>query len=110
MVDQKRQIRSNSSMKVIKLDRRYNLFPKFKYAIAYSVRERKVAYQITNGLIARYGHETDWQVVHNDPHTGPWGRRVWNDNWRWDFNKKRIYLTNEQDITIALLMVQDETS
>ena len=75
-------------MKVIKLDRRYNLFPKFRYALAYSVRERDVAFRIANGLIARYGPESDWHKGGGD---SLWGRRIWNDNWRWNFNKKRIY-------------------
>ena len=106
MVDQNRQIWYNTSMKVIKLDRRYNYFPKFKYAIAYSIRERDSAYRIQNGLIARYGHESDWQVVNDGYKSGPRSYRIWNDNWRWDFNKKRIYLVNEQDVTVALLLAQ----
>lgn len=85
-------------MKIIKLDGRFTMSHRYKYALEFGKRESYTLCART--LSTMYGESTQW-VVRNDVFYG--GRNQLNPNWWFDYKKRRIYLLNESDISILLL-------
>ena len=87
-------------MKIIKLDGRFRYYPEFVQALRYSCTEEQTARRVTSWLYTQYGA---WQELKHDPEHDTI-RTVLNSMWRIDKKKRRIYLKNQADISMALLL------
>jgi hypothetical protein len=85
-------------MKIVKLDGRYRYYPEFTQAIYYPLREWKLEQQVVHWCINQYGALEYWD------YNGKYPRKTNNPNWRHDKKKRRIYLKNQADISMALLI------
>ena len=88
-------------MKIVKLDRRFRYYPAFEQALRYNWREERNANRISEWLYQTYGASEYWD--YNNPET----RHVINDHWRIDKKKRRIYVKNQADISMALLLANE---
>lgn len=81
-------------MRIVKLDRRYTFYDKYKIAIHFNKGEGWSS--IYTLLTEMYGEYNVWT---------PGGRGSYqkNHNWWFSYSKRRIYLNNEEDISILLL-------
>jgi hypothetical protein len=85
-------------MKIIKLDRRYRWYSEFDQAIYFPMREGKIEQKVVAWCVQQYGVPEYWDTSGDRP------RRINNPDWRYDKKKRRIYLKNQADISMALLM------
>ncbi|CAB4137995.1 hypothetical protein UFOVP328_188 [uncultured Caudovirales phage] len=85
-------------MKIIKLDRRYRWYPEFEHAIYFPMREWKTYERVVEWFYQQYGVAEYWKSTETGPRYTP------NPMWRFDKKKRRIYLKNQADISMALLM------
>jgi hypothetical protein len=94
-------------MKVIKLDRRYAGFPKWQYAIQFNGGKKHANLQrlkYANGFQKLYG--PDRQINPNKAvslFSPDW--YLYNDNWRNDPKRQRIYIKSESDLSAVLLVM-----
>jgi hypothetical protein len=93
-------------VKLIKLDRRYALSHRWKYAIQFSrhFNHGKIEKaQYATAFTKLYGEDMkinpDWHVGECKP------MYLHNDHWHNDFNRMRIYFNNEADLTAVMLMI-----
>ena len=85
-------------MKIIKLDRRFRYYPDFDQALRYNWREERESRRIIEWFYKQYGAPDYWD--HNQ--TPP--QHKLNPMWRLDIKKRRIYVKNQADISMALLL------
>lgn len=85
-------------MKIIKLDGRYRWYPEFEQAIYFPMREFQIEQQVVKWCASQYGLPECWDYSEGRP------RKINNPDWRYDKKKRRIYLKNQADISMALLM------
>lgn len=97
-------------MKVIKLDRRYAGFPKWKYACQFpkknhNFRQEYFAYK--TAFYEMYGADA---TRNPDYDSRKWGDRpmwLWNDNWQSDFERQRILFKDQAVISMIMLKITD---
>jgi len=92
-------------MKVIKLDRRYAGFPKWKYACQFPVRNhnyRKEYFNYVRTFKELFGAESQ---SNPDRNTGDWSKPFWiyNEHWCTDFPKQRILVKDQAVISMIML-------
>ena len=85
-------------MKIIKLDRRYRYYPEFDQAIYFPFLERRTGERVVAWLQEQYGPCEHWDYNTKIP------KLVTNPNWRYIKKKRRIYLKNQADISMVLLL------
>ena len=85
-------------MRIIKLDGRYQYYPEFTHAIYFPMREYKTEQAVFSWCMAQYGVPESWESSESGL------RKFNNPNWRYNKKKRRIYLKNQADISMALLM------
>ena len=85
-------------MKIIKLDGRYQYYPEFTHAIYFPMREWKTEQSVFSWCMQQYGVPESWDYSQGSP------RKINNPDWRYNKKKRRIYLKNQADISMALLM------
>lgn len=90
-------------MRIIKLDGRYRWYPEFDQALYYPMREWKTAERVIAWLHNQYGPYEIWNHLSNFPVQQP------NPMWRADKKKRRIYIKNPADISMALLLTAGQT-
>ena len=94
-------------MKVIKLDRRYANYPKYKFAINHNKDEK------WNG---RIGPDRLFQIVLQDELTRQYGpnfewlpgtgfKRKWNEHWNYNRARQRFYFKDEAMISHIMLLL-----
>jgi hypothetical protein len=94
-------------MKVIKLDKRYAGFPKWKYAIQFP-GHRKYAnlkrLEYAKGFRKVFGPD---RQKNPDQTVSVFSREwyIWNENWWDDPFHQRIYFNNESDMSAVLLVL-----
>ena len=86
-------------MKIIKLDGRYRWYPEFEHAIYFPMRECRIYERVFKWCFQQYGVAEQWQSNETNGL-----RYIANPMWRFDKKKRRIYLKNQADISMALLM------
>lgn len=92
-------------MKVIKLDRRYAGFPKWKYACQFLVRYaggRKEYFDFKQAFRDTYGLDV---VANADRATGDYSKPMWiyNEHWAADYKRQRILFNDQAVITMIML-------
>jgi hypothetical protein len=91
-------------MKLIKLDRRYHGFPKWTSALQFTKQEMTFRHKkyrpYVNAFADTYGpdHKFNPQadIFSRDYH-------IWNDNWHWDYRRRRIYFKDPSVMTFIEL-------
>ena len=97
-------------MKIVKLDRRYAGFPKWKYALQFPLRNhnyRKEYSKYKNAFQALYGADayTNPEFNLDNRHTTP--RWIYNQHWYGDFERQRILVKDQALITMIQLKITD---
>jgi hypothetical protein len=90
-------------MKVIKLDRRYAGFPKWKYALDFGTRKysKLERQKYAKGFTKLFGPHTQ-----TNPNSVGWTDwYLYNENWSHDQKRGRILYNNEGDLSAALLVL-----
>lgn len=93
-------------MKVIKLDRRYNGFPKWKFAVQFSKAPRGYAnpyYQYCKLFTELHGPAVLCNPEWNIDKLWSVNRWIYNENWKDDYDSQRIYFNNQADISMITL-------
>lgn len=85
-------------MKIIKLDRRFRYYPEFEQALRYNFLEHNQADRIIEWLKNTHGSADYWDHNQSPP------RHIINPMWRTDKKRRRIYVKNQADISMALLI------
>ena len=85
-------------MRIIKLDGRYQYYPEFTHAIYFPMREWKTEQAVFRWCMSQYGVPEAWESSESGL------RKFNNPDWRYNKKKRRIYLKNQADISMALLM------
>lgn len=97
-------------MKVIKLDRRYAGFPKWKYACQFPHKNhnfRKEYFAYKRVFQELYGPDATLKPDYNPAHWGDNAKWIFNDNWHCDFTRQRILFNNQALISMVMLKVTD---
>lgn len=91
-------------MKLIKLDRRFAGFPKWKYALHFGTRNAEYYQRLhyAREFVKLYG--SDHWLNPDRKIFGPEPMWLYNENWYDDVDRGRIYFNNEADITMIELM------
>lgn len=94
-------------MKIVKLDRRYAGFPKWKYAIQFPLRNhnyRKEWFAYKNAFQALYGPDAERNP---DRAVMDYSKPVWlyNEHWYGDFERQRILVKDQALITMISLKI-----
>ena len=97
-------------MKIVKLDRRYAGFPKWKYALQFPLRNhqyRKEYFKYKKAFHNMYGPDAQVNAEYNldSRHTTP--RWLYNEHWYTDFGRQRIYYNNPSIMTMIQLKITD---
>lgn len=92
-------------MKVIKLDRRYAGFPKWKYACQFLVRYaggRKEYFAFKRAFQEIYGMDvtSNPDRVAGEFHKPHW---IYNENWHSDYKRQRILFNDQAVISMIML-------
>jgi hypothetical protein len=94
-------------MKVIKLDRRYAGFPKWKYALDFGTRKygKLERQKYAKGFTKLFGRDR-W--TNPDPGISYFSKDwyLYNENWSHDQKRGRILYNNEGDLSAALLVLE----
>ena len=93
-------------MKVIKLDRRYAGFPKWKYACQFPVRNhqyRKEYFKFKKVFRDLYGDDAKPNPDYDPSAVGNQHRWLYNENWTSDYKRQRILVKDQALISMIML-------
>lgn len=97
-------------MKIVKLDRRYAGFPKWRYALQFPLRNhnyRKEYFKYKKAFHAMYGPDAQ---VNPEYETAQWGtvpKWLYSEHWYTSFNRQRIYYNDPAIMTMIALKLTD---
>jgi len=100
-------IRHYQDPNIIKLDRRYKGYNRgFRYRVDFDTQgmgKWERWHKVAKWCESTWGKEYEFHA------SGVFSRRTWNDNWRIETGKnkyyRQLYLRNEQDLTMLLLVI-----
>ena len=94
-------------MKLIKLDRRYARASKYSQALEFTKYEchlrRRVFAPYVQAFRDLYGEDSTYNPGWMTDKSAPY--MLYNDNWRWDASRRRIYFNDPNVLTFVELKV-----
>lgn len=94
-------------MKIIKLDRRYARANKFSHALEFTQRECHLRHRVFAPYVKAfrdlYGEDSMYNPEWPTNKSAPF--RLFNDNWQWDPQRRRIYFNDPNVMTFVELKV-----
>lgn len=97
-------------MKIVKLDRRYAGFPKWKYALQFPLRNHnyhKEYFKYKKAFQLMYGPDAQ---VNPEYETAQWGsvaKWLYSEHWYTSFSRQRIYYNDPAIMTMIQLKITD---